>query len=262
MKRAVIAILCTCLAGAAFSADIGSRLSAVLPAETVSLLVSKGQAQKSSYREKGVVPRLAPATPLALEATGFWSGNDAAFFVETLYLYKKNTAQATAPGADVQRISAILRSLSKLQGIEYYSTSRKKMRTLYEKSYTIGDVKTKSRVPDRTTGSADGVTVLALQKDLTFGEYVYSYAYRQNGDTVAFFSQNAEQMNYTVLKVLDPGKLRVSLIVQDLGDYLLVYGLTRADFPAIPAIADKLNASFTTRADAVYKWFIREYEKQ
>ena len=136
------------------------------------------------------------------------------------------------------------------------------MRTLYEKSWTIDGQATRNRIADKNTGSADGMTIYALQKDLTFGEYAYSYSYRQTADTVAFFSQNLDAMNYSVIKLIDPGKLRVSLVVQDFGDYLLVYGLTRADFPAIPGLEGKVNASFTTRAEAVYQWFIREYEKQ
>lgn len=262
MKRGLSALVLAFVAGTATAADIGERLKTVLSDAIVTSLVNTGQAQKSSYRESGAVPTLAPETKFGSEAVGFWSGKAPAFFVETLYLYKKKAGVETAPGGDIPRISSILRSLSKLEGIEYYSTSRKKMRTLYSKSYTIDDLTAKKRIPDQTAGSADGVSVFALQKDLTFGEYVYRYSYRENADSVAFFSQNLEPMSYTVIKVLDSGRLRVSLIVQDFGDYLLVYGLTRADFPALPAIEGHLNSSFTTRADAVYTWFIREYEKQ
>jgi hypothetical protein len=38
-----------------------------------------------------------------------------------------------------------------------------------------------------------------------------------------------------------------------------VYGLTRATFSPVPGVESKLNASFTTRAQAIYAWFIREY---
>ena len=262
MKKLFSALLCVCVAGTLAAADIGERLMAVLPAKTVSELVSQGVAQKSIYRERDVQPTLAPATVLSGEAEKFWSGDDATFFVESLYLYKKRPGTETAVGADIGKISIILRSLSKLEGIEYYSTSRKTMRTLYEKSYAIDNATAKKRIPDQTGGSADGVSIFAVQKDLTFGEYVYEYSYRQTEDTVAFFSRNVDAMKLKVIKVVDPERLRASLVVQDLGDYLLVYGLTRADFLAVPGIESKINASFSTRADAVYKWFIREYEKQ
>jgi len=260
MKRVFSALLCVCIAGTISAAEISERLASVLSAENASALVAKGQLQKSNYRGKGVIPCLAPSSPLAHEAALFWSGKESSFFVETLYLYKKK--KETDAGAETERISAVLRSLSKLQGIEYYSTSRKKMRTLYEKSYTIDSVTAKNRIPDPINGSADGLTLFALQKDLTFGECVYRYSYRQTDDSVAFFSLNLDTLSYTVIKVVNPEKLHVSLVVQDLGDYLLVYALTRADFLAIPGLESKINASFTTRAEAVYQWFIKEYEKQ
>ncbi len=262
MKRVFFALLCLTLAGFMAADDLSNRLRALLPERTVSELVEKGKAQKNSYREKGVVPTLAPSIPLSRDALSFWSGKDPSFFVESLFLYRKKAGAETAPGDDVPRVSAILRSLSTLEGIEYYSTSRKRMRTLYEKSYTIDDPKTRKRLPDRTEGSAAGVSVYALQKDLTFGEYVYRYSYLQNQDSVAFLSENLETLSYKVIKGINPERLRVSLIVLDMGDCLLVYGLTRADIPAIPAIDERLNASFTTRAEAIYQWFIGEYEKR
>ena len=262
MKRLFSAVLCVCAIGAASAADIGERLAAVLPGEAVSLLLAKGRVQKSAYREKGVSPTLAPSSVLSGEAFGFWSGKDAAFFAESLYLYKKKKPVSTEPGSDVPKISVILRSLSRLEGIQYYSESKKKMRTLYEKSFCVDGVKTKSRVADPIAGAGDGRYVVALHQDQSLGEDGNSDWYRQPPDSVAFFSQNAEAMNFTVFKLIDPGKLRVSLIVQDFGDYLLVYGLTRADFPAVPAIESRLNASFSNREEAIYEWFIREYEKQ
>lgn len=262
MKRVFSALLCLSLAGFVAAADISARLREFLPARAVSELVEKGKTQKSSYREKGVVPTLAPSVPLSREALAYWSGKDPSFFVESLFLYRKKAGTETAPGGDVPRVSSILRSLSSLEGIEYYSTSRKRMRTLYEKSYTIDGPSTRKRIPDKTEGSADGISVYALQEDLTFGEYVYRYSYLQNQDSVAFLSENLETLSYKVIKVIDPDRLRVSLIVLDMGDCLLVYGLTRADIPAIPAIDGHLNASFTTRAEAVYRWFIGEYEKR
>jgi hypothetical protein len=238
---------------AAGAADIGDRLKVFLPESIAAELVSKGSIQNTVYREKGAAPKLAPATPLAKEALAFWSGKDPSFFVETLWLYKKPDAKKSAAGADRGSISVLLRSVSH---------SRNKMRTLYETSYVVDSAATKKKIADPVSGSADGVSLVAIQKDLTFGEYLYSYRYRENADSVAFYSSNLQAMNYAVIRVLDPDKLRVSLVVQDLGDYFLVYNLTRADFFAIPGLDEKVNSSFTARADAIYGWFLKEYEKQ
>jgi len=262
MKRFCAVVLGVCFAGSGFAADIKEILSRQVPASAVSELIEKGTAQNTVYRQKGIAPSLVPSSALAREAVAFWKGDDAPFFIETLYLYKKTPHKQVVPGTDPDRISVILRSLSKLEGLEYYSPSRKKMRTLYEKSYIIDAPASKKRLPDPVTGPADGMSAVALQKDLTFGEYVYRYTWRQTADSVAFFSANVDSMSYSFLKLIQSDKLRVSLIVQDLGDWLLVYNLTKADFTAVPGIEGKITASFSARAEAIYKWFIKEYEKQ
>lgn len=262
MKRLVSVLVLLCFAWCLAAADIKERLETILPRQVVEPLISTGLVQNGAYRENGKKLTLVPENALAKEAVSFWTGNDPSFFTESLYLYKKPAKREKSAGSDAAFISIILRSLSRLEGIQYYSTSRKKMRILYEKSYVVDGEKTRNRISDPVKGSADNVTLYVIQKDLTFGEYLYRYDYRQTSDTVAFYSRNIDTMSLSFLKLLQPEKLRVSLVVQDLGDYLLVYGLTRADFPKIPGIEDKINASFSTRAQAVYNWFIKEYEKQ
>lgn len=242
------------------ASDIESQLKAILPDSVVTDLLKHKKVQNSSYRIKGAAPIFVPDNAFAREAVSYWTGEEAPFFSESLYLYKKPESIETAD--DLAKVSRILRSISRLEGISYYSTSRKQMRILYEKSYAIDNQKTKKRIDDPVSGSADGVSILTFQKDLTFGECVYQYNYRQNIDTVAFYSCNLEPMSYAFIRVIDPGKLRNSLVVQDLGDYLLVYGITRANFAAIPGLDTKINASFSTRMEAVYDWFLKEYERQ
>ena len=260
--RRLAAFLAVAVAFAPASAqDLSARLGAVMPAELAGRLLDKGFAQNTVYRVKGAAPSMAPDLDLAREALGFWDGDEPAFFNETLYLYRKPAEKEGEPGAETRRISAILRSLSRLEGIEYYSTSRKKMRTLYEKSYIVDNEKSQKRIADPVGGSADGLSVLALQKDLTFGEFIYRYDYRETPDAAAFYSRNLEPLSYLIFDLIDEERLRASLIVRDMGDCLLIYSLTRVDFLAVPGIEGKIHASFTTRAQAMYNWFIKEYER-
>ncbi len=251
----------TLLGTAGFAQGIEALLGNIVPPETVRELVSRGIVQHTVYRSPGEGLSLEPKNSLAAAAASFWDADPAVFFSESLYLYEKAEGKETSPGGDIGRISVILRSLSRLEGIEYFSTSRNKMRTLYASSYTVSGPGSRDRIPDQTAGSAEGKSLWALQKDLTFGEYHYRYDYRQTGDSVAFYSRNGEGLRYSLLKLVDADRLRVSLVVQDLGTHLLIYSLTRADFPALPGIEGKLNSSFTTRAEALYRWFIREYER-
>ncbi len=262
MKRTGFAFALALLMAVLGAEDLAERLSAVLPSDVTTELIEKGLLQSVMYRKSEAVPRLAPRLPLADAALSFWEGKAPPFFSESLYLYKKGEPRVGKPGGETEAISVILRSLSRLKGVEYYSTSRKKMRTLYEKSYVVDGKETRNRIDDPVEGSADGITLLAVQKDLTFGEYLYEYEYRETEDTVAFYSKNLETLTYAIFDLIDEKALRTSLVVHDMGDYLLIYNLTRVSFTAIPGMESKVRASFTTRAEAVYKWFISEYEKR
>ena len=262
MKRTVPALFLALFVAGLGAEDVAGRLSPLLSVEVTGELLEKGFVQRVIYRKPGSAPALAPALPLAAEAVSFWDGKEPPFFSESLYLYKKSEGRAGPSGSECREISVILRSLSRLKGVEYYSTSRKKMRTLYEKSYVVDGPVTRERVADPTDGSADGKIALAVQKDLTFGEYLYEYRYRETDDTVAFYSKNLETLSYAIFDLIDADALHTSLVVHDLGDYLLIYNLTRVSFTAIPGVESKIKASFTTRAEAVYKWFISEYEKR
>jgi hypothetical protein len=262
MKRLVSVSLCLAFAFFCAAEDIRTRLEAYLPAATASELAAKGYVQKSRYREPGTGLALAPSLSLAQEASGYWEGQPAAFLSESLYLYRKPAARQCAPGGEIQKISQLLRSLSALEGIQYYSASRKKMHTLYEKSYAVQSASARIRIADPVSGSADGKVIWAVQKDTTFGEFLYRYGYRQTDSSVAFFSSNADAMTLSFIKLIDPGKLRISLVVQDMGDSLLFYSITRADFANVPGIEGKLTASFSNRVDAIYKWFIGKYEAE
>lgn len=260
MRRCVAGFLLISLACIAGAEDIQKRLTALVSEDTAAALVQDGYVRKTAYREDETVLSLLPGLPLAEEADRFWNGDAAPFVSETLFLYKK-ADNGESEQEEISDISEILRSVSRLEGLEYYSNSRNKMRTLYRKSYVVESEENRIRQDDPREGSADGLSIVVVQEDLTFGEYAYQYRYRQTGDTVAFFSTNIDSLFYGIFRIIRSGNLRIALVVHDLGDYLLVYNLTRADFLAVPGMEKKLNASFSSRADAVYTWFIDEYEK-
>lgn len=258
MKR-VIALVAVTLALGPLAAEQSTGLREALPPAIADELVKNGEIQKTTYGKTGTALSLSPALPIVSSAEALVPFPDSTYVSETLYLYMKKTA--TAPGADIDRISAILRSISRLQGIEYYSNSRKKMWVLYETSYAVDGAKTKKKMADPVSGNGDGISLFAIQKDTTFGEYLYRYDYRQTPDSVAFFSRNIDALRYGFIKIIDGERFRASLVVHDFGDCLLVYGVTYADLAYVPAIGNRLNASFTARAEAMYRWFIKEYER-
>jgi len=259
MKKLYFAAILLLFCSLFLSAEIKEELEKILPEQIVQELMKKESLQNSAYKQENESLKLFPNISLVKDGPFIQSAVQDPFFIETLYLYKKTEKNSTTN--DIKNISIILRSLSHLEGIQYYSASRKTMRTLYEKSYVVDGIKTKNRLPDPVQGSADGLVLAVLQKDMTFGENIYKYSYKETENSVAFYSQNSESMRYNFIKLIDANNLHMSLIVQDLGDYLLIYGVTSAKFLAIPGIDKKINESFLNRSEAIYKWFISEYEK-
>ena len=96
------------------------------------------------------------------------------FISESLYLIdkseileKSNLSQDTVTIEDASRV---VRSISKMEGMTYYSLHRKEESILYEKSYMIDSLETQNRIDDVNTGNADGQISYVLQDDHSFGE--------------------------------------------------------------------------------------------
>lgn len=241
--------------------DIEKALLSVLDKNTAKELFEKGSVFSYKYKTADMTPELSPSSGLMEKITASFlkSNLKPVFLMEGLYLYKKENDKSFD-------ISKILRNISGLEGIQYYSHSRGKMRTLYSKSFTVKEVKSGEKISyekisDVLEGSADGLKILARQEDLTFGNYIYEYEYFTDGHSCGMVCLNNETLKYSIFKVIAPKNLRVVLAVHDLGGYLAVYCCTAADFTKLPGLEKKLKNSFSSRAEALYKWFIKEYNK-
>lgn len=235
-------------------------LESVLPGSVASTLIKDGRILRTVYRESPLHTALAPALSPSSEISKSIDPNDN-LLIESLFLYKKKDSNLSGNiEKSVEKTGIILRSLSTLEGIEYFSTSRDAMRVLYENSYAVDSAANRNRIVDPISADIDGQQILAVQKDKTFGEYLYKYSYRATPTAVSLTSTNVDPLKISFVTVVGPERMKVSLVVHDLGDYLLVYGCTHVKVPEIPGLEKKLNSSFSTRSIALYDWFINAYE--
>jgi hypothetical protein len=147
-------------------------------------------------------------------------------------------------------------ALSSLEGIRYYSASRKTMRTFYESSRVIDGPDSKRVLPDPFYSDPPArLTLYARQRDLTFGENVYRYDYRAGGDFLVFVQENLTAMNAGIIPAVGKNKLRSLVAVIDTEDSLLVYVASLAKAAAIPGMGERIGSSFTNRVEAILKWF-------
>jgi len=176
--------------------------------------------------------------------------------VETLHLYQKPGAGKDWSEAERTGLYNQLLALSTLTGIQYYSASRKAMRTFYESSQVIDGPDTKKPIPDPAyPGPLSSLTIFARQKDLTFGDNIYRYDYRATADAIFFMQENLTSLNYGIIPAVGKNRLRSTVAVIDCGNYLLIYAASMAKATALPGMGERIGASFGNRAEAVLKWF-------
>ncbi len=172
--------------------------------------------------------------------------------VEALFIWKKPFA------AKDETLLAynVLRAVGTLEGIEYYSASRKKMRLFYEKSYRIGGLRDKTRIPDAAVASVPASeTLYVFQKDLSFGENVNRYDYRAGTDWIALETTNETAMGYGIVPVAGAGKVKTRILAIRCDEGILFWVCSSAKATVVPGVRGKLQDSFGNRAEAVFNWF-------
>lgn len=184
-------------------------------------------------------------------------------FVESLYRYEK-PAGTSGGWTDEERTLLYNEALalSSLAGIQYYSASRKTMRTFYEYSRVIDGADTKKALPDPVFSEVPReLRLYARQKDLTFGDNIYRYDYLTAEDSFIFVQQNLTVMAAGIIPAVGKNKLRSVVAVIDAGDSLLFYAASMAKTVSLPGMGDRIGNSFTNRAEAILKWFSGQADK-
>ncbi len=178
--------------------------------------------------------------------------------VEAQYLYRTPEASAGRSWTEAERLAVfnVLRSLSTLSGIEYYSASRGRMRVFYESSAVVSGPEGRDRLPDPFVSAIpETSTLYALQKDLTFGENRYRYDYDATGRGLVFTQTNLTTMSYGIVPILGKERLRTIVLIDDVDEGLFLYAVSAAKLALIPGLEGKIKNSFSNRADAIFSWF-------
>lgn len=220
-------------------------------------LLEKGEYRVQYFKESGRDFTLYPQTELGSLLTKTWTETkDPVFVAESLFLIEKPEGSNQL---DTALISRIMRSVSSMEGIEYYSNSEKKMKTLYSQSYTIDNLEDKNRIPDNVDGSAENLSVYAFQEDGSFGDNYYQIDYRQRENEVSMVIRLMEPLKYGLVTAVKANNLVFNIDVLDKGSYLVMYVGAKVKFPAISLLENKLNKSFGSRITALHNWFKSSY---
>jgi hypothetical protein len=204
---------------------------------------------------KGDPPVLVPRTSLSRAAESGYERLSPGLGVETLLLTRAPNRGMTAEVA-LRSMYRILKSVSTMEGITYYSVSRGKRRVLFERSFRVAGPDEREPLADvRTARIPETETVYVLQDDSTFGENLYRVEYRAEPDALMLTMVNLTAMRYGILPAVGAEKLRITIMIVPRGEYLLFYGSSGAVASDLPFFASRVRESFENRIRAIYDWF-------
>lgn len=185
------------------------------------------------------------------------------FVYESVYCLSKKSllesSKSSASTITIDDVSRVVRSVSKMEGMLYYSTTKKKDCVLYEKCYMVDGENSNTKVADVNTGNADGQISYCIQDDNSFGVNHYKLFYFQNGNQLLCQFKITDIMGLGPFKAIYPGKMIINILVEDCGDDLLLFLCTDIDSVKFPGIKGQITDSMSSRMDAIYKWFITQF---
>ncbi|MBN1648316.1 MAG: hypothetical protein JW874_09800 [Spirochaetales bacterium] len=176
-------------------------------------------------------------------------------------LYRQELPASLAESSTAERdlhIYNTMRMISLMQGIEYYSRSREKMRLLFEESYFVDKFKSKTPLPDMPVKSIPAhQSLVCFQKDLSFGTNYYRLDYSFASSVSRLYYSNLDTMFYKkLIKAVAPEKMIIELMVFIEQDMLYVYGIFGASVPGLLGMDEKAKGSFYERLKAIRNWYL------
>lgn len=258
-KVSVFRIFCICLL---FLSEINIYSQEIescpeLDQDIFNELINNGMVNRVYYKQDNVQLTLCPDTELGRQLINSWVSEDKPVYVSESLFYIKKPEGST--GNDIDLISGILRSISSMEGIKYYSNSAGGIKTLYLQSYTVDNPYDKNRIPDQTDGSADNRTIYAFQEDNSFGVNTYQIDYRQFDNEISMVMKNEDPVKFAFITAVKKNNLVMSLQIIDKGSYLITYILAQMKFPALSIFESKMNNSLNARITALQNWFEESY---
>ena len=247
-KKALIAACALALLGggaATFAQTDAERLEAEKSAKSHELAADD--------RDLRLLPQTEFSQAIKEYVFGAWT-DKCGHALEKVYAVPKAGLRA---GFNIQAAGELMRSISKMQGMLYYSRSDKDWGVLYSSAYRIQDAQSDAAIADDTAGSADAKTVYAFMDDHTFGKAKYKITYKQTQKQLVMFMENISPLCYGPLKAVQPGGFKICASVIDDGENFLVYTCDYAEFKIISALKRRLYNSFEARLEAICLWFVK-----
>lgn len=260
LKKTLFLVLILCSLIPAFSENLPSFASVLSPAivSASAAFQNDGSVLKVD-RGYGVPGRLLPAFLGTQSAFGsfFPHADERSFRFEAIAMIPSTRDYSALSRAEIfSRLAFILNSVQSLEGISYWSESRKKTRTLFSDYYRVVSLDDRTKQPDPSASDLrTGKTweFLAYQKDLTFGGLVVRYRIQQEGDFMVTMNENATPLKLALLPVVAAGNMKNGILIIPCAEGLLIY--FAASIRAFDFAANRVFESTENKSLAVLRWF-------
>jgi hypothetical protein len=240
------------------------RLSSLIPSLTdldkEELIVNKKLTR--FYYDEQQIDLYMPEMPIAEEITDTIRTIEPNMGVESVYLLRiPSSAEYEDDGEQFMLgLYNLLRNVSSLEGIEYYSASRSRMRTFFKQFYPVKSVENPEKVEDPLVDSIPSYdTMTIFQHDLTFGKNFSSLVYRYANPFINLSITNLKTMWYGILPLIGPEHMQIHLVITPFRDHIIFYGNCGVKMAiSLFGIEKSKTDSFSNRIEALYNWFSKE----
>jgi len=239
-------------------AEAVAAIPAVLDAGAMQELLATGSA--SSFFQDRPKVELCPSPLAAADITRTLAASHPNIGVQTLVVATMPARLAANNRRDLELYN-LLHQFHTMEGIPYYSASHGQMRVFFTASYLVKGPGDRARVADPRYASIEpSHDFYLLQDDSTFGKNLYGATVKQlEAGAVELAMSNVEKVRYGVVPVLEPGALRITLVVQPSADgrWLYFYGNVGLKAIRLPGLETIVRKSFYNRTIAFYNWFAK-----
>ena len=213
--------------------------------------------------------QLLPSTPLPASARKQIAEVGLNIGIEVLYFMPNSRLPSAYHDVSINErqliLYNILRSISTLQGLTYYSASRDEIRLLFEESWAIASPKKfRKALPDPIVDDIIPLdTILIHQKDKSFGNNQSEVTYRAVGRDMSIAIENLTPMRYKgLIRIVNPGNMQIRIIVVPVQEGLLIYGAMAAKTLNVKSFLKRAESSFTNRTIALTRWYLNRINEE
>jgi hypothetical protein len=232
-----------------------------LEEEELSALRSEGKV--SAFTSPGYDVHYGPRMWTVDQVEKSLASLEPAFSLESVYLIPLQQEIRNAEDPDLF-IYNVLRSISTMEGLQYYSQTREKWRELFHESRVINNLEDQREIPDPKVSRIPAYEqIYAFQHDSSFGKNTYTVTYRYRDGAYYLRLVNQSPVRYLgIVPVVSRENMHVYVSVVATDEGLVFYGHAAVDVLTTLGMEGRLRRSFENRVEAIFTWFQNEVEAQ